>query len=227
MNLTRRELLKWAALAAVAETAAESSQPSAQADEIPGGPSSDLVLWYREPASGWGKALTLGNGRLGAMVFGGTDLERVGLNEDSLWSGGPYDPAPTVDAGVLEQIRQLSFAGKLKDAQILANKLQGTPRTEAAYQTVGEIQLAFSGHQTVTAYRRELNLDTAIATVTYTLDGIDYKREVLASPVDQVVVIRLTASQPGKLTFDTTFVTPLPGAKIQAVASDSLTLDAR
>jgi alpha-L-fucosidase 2 len=227
MNLTRRELLKWAALAAVAETAAESFQPSAQADEIPGGPSSDLVLWYREPASGWGKALTLGNGRLGAMVFGGTDLERVGLNEDSLWSGGPYDPAPTVDAGVLEQIRQLSFAGKLKDAQNLANKLQGTPRTEAAYQTVGEIQLAFSGHQTVTAYRRELNLDTAIATVTYTLDGIDYKREVLASPVDQVVVIRLTASQPGKLTFDTTFVTPLPGAKIQAVASDSLTLDAR
>jgi alpha-L-fucosidase 2 len=198
-------------------------EPALADTPTPAAPS-DLILWYRQPAGQWGDALVLGNGRLGAMVFGGTAHERIGLNEDTLWSGGPYDPTPTVDPDILTQIRQSAFAGKLKEAQDMANSLQGRPNIQSAYQTVGEIQLNFSGHEAATEYRRELNLDTAIATVTYTVAGVHYKREVFVSPVDQVVVISLTADQPGKIAFDTTFATPLPGAQIEAVPMDSITL---
>jgi alpha-L-fucosidase 2 len=227
MNLTRRDVLKMTAAAFLTKGLTGSFLDRAYADAPPNDTASDLLLWYRKPASGWGDALVLGNGRLDAMVFGGTSFERIGLNEDTLWSGGPYDSAPTVEPGILAQIRELAFAGRLRDAQNLANKLQANPKMQAAYQTVGQIELTFPGHQAATDYRRELNLDTAIASVTYTVDGVHYKREVFASPVDQVVVIRLTADQPGKLTFDTTFSTPLPDSKTETIAPDTLTLIGR
>jgi alpha-L-fucosidase 2 len=227
VNLTRRGLLKLATLLALDKTAFESLVLPAWADDGAAGPRPELVLWYRKPAGGWGDGLVLGNGRLGAMVFGGTGVERIGLNEDTLWSGGPYDPAPSVEPGVLAQIRQLTFDGKLHDAQNLANKLQGTPHIEAAYQTVGEIQLTQPGHETFTDYRRQLDLDTAIATVTYTVDGVRFTRDVFCSPVDQVVVIRLTADKPGKITFETTFSTPMPEGKVEASALGRLILTGR
>jgi len=169
----------------------------------------ELKLWYREPARNWGAALALGNGRLGAMVFGGTELERIGLNEDTLWSGGPYEPSTEVSAATREEIRNLMFAGKYRDAQNMANKLQGTPNSQASYQTVGEIQLAFPDHQKATDYRRELDLNDATVTVSYRVKGVNFRREMFVSPVDQVVVVRLTADQPGKLDFTASYTSPL------------------
>lgn len=103
-------------------------------------PESGLKLWYREAARNWGSALALGNGRLGAMVFGGVELERIGLNEDTLWSGGPYEPSTEVSSATREEILKLMFAGTYGDAQNLSNKLQGTPNSQASYQTIGEIR---------------------------------------------------------------------------------------
>jgi alpha-L-fucosidase 2 len=227
MNLTRRELIKMGVLSALAETVPNPFNAPLRAEGSPAPSASDLILWYRQPAQSWIDALVLGNGRLGAMVFGGTAQERIGLNEDTLWSGGPYDPAPNVDPDVLTQVRQLTFSGKLREAQGVAESFQGQPRLQAAYQTVGEIQLAFPGHQTASDYRRELDLDTAMATISYTVDGVRYKREVFASPVDQLLVIRLTANQPARLTFDTTFISPMPDARVEGVGMDSLTLSGR
>jgi alpha-L-fucosidase 2 len=228
MTISRRRLLKMTALAAFGSSLPGGIVRRARADEAGSTAPSDLLLWYRQPAATWLKALPLGNGRLGAMVFGGVNQERIGLNEDTLWSGGPYDPAPTVEPGVLDQIRQLTFAGKLHEAQGLAGKLQGTPHMQAAYQTVGEMQLAFPGATPVPPdYRRQLDLNTAIATITFTQDGVRYQREIFASPVDQVVVIRLTADQPGKLTFDASFTSPMPNPKVEVIGPDTLTLYGR
>jgi alpha-L-fucosidase 2 len=172
-------------------------------------PAQSLILWYRQPANGWGNALPLGNGRLGAMVFGGTSQERIGLNEDTLWSGGPYEPSTEVSQATRDQIKNLMFAGKFRDAQNLSGKLQATPDSQASYQTIGEIQFAFPGHEKVNNYRRQLDLDTAIATVTYSVGGVNYRREVFVTPVDQVVVVRLTADKPGRITFSTSYTSPL------------------
>jgi alpha-L-fucosidase 2 len=177
------------------QTTADSAQP--------------LLLWYRQPATQWGAALPLGNGRLGAMVFGGTARERIGLNEDTLWSGGPYEPSTEVSRQTRDQIKALMFAGKFREAQGLDNKLQGSPNSQASYQTIGEIQLTFPGYEKATNYRRQLELDTAIATVTYKLDGVSFRREVFVSPVDQVVVVHLTADKPGRVTFSASYTSPL------------------
>jgi alpha-L-fucosidase 2 len=227
MHFTRRELIKMGLFTAFAETLPDPFSTRARADVAAGNAASDLILWYRQPAQDWIQALVLGTGRLGAMVFGGTGQERIGLNEDTLWSGGPYNPAATVPPEVLTQVRELTFAGKLHEAQDMAEAFQGQPRQQAAYQTVGEIQLAFPGHETASDYRRELNLDTAIATITYTVAGVKYMREIFASPVDQVLVIRLSADQPGKLTFDTTFVSPMPDSRLDTMGNNVVTLSGR
>ena len=119
---------------AMAETA-----PSAPAE-----PASPLVLWYRQPASQWVEALPLGNGRLGAMVFGGVETERLQLNEGTLWAGGPYDPVNPQAKDALPEVRRLLFDGKFDEAKKLVNeKLIGTPRSQMQYQTVGDLQLTF------------------------------------------------------------------------------------
>jgi alpha-L-fucosidase 2 len=178
----------------------------------PGSPDPDgeppLVLWYRNPASEWIQALALGNGRLGAMVFGETAAERIGLNEDTLWSGGPYDPAVQVDPTVLREIRRLMFEGRNQEAQHMAEALQGQPRFQSSYQTVGELQINFPGHDTVSDYRRELNLDDAMVSITYKVGGVTFKREMFSSPADQVIAVYLSADQPGQITLDTTMTSP-------------------
>jgi alpha-L-fucosidase 2 len=175
----------------------------------PAAKESDLILWYEKPATRWIDALALGNGRLGAMVFGGTAAERIGLNEDTLWSGGPYEPSTEVDPKTRDEIKRLMFEGKFRDAQNLSNKLQGTPNSQSSYQTIGELKLDFPGHEKATDYRRELDISTAIATVSYQSEGVEFRREVFVSPVDQAVVIRITADKPGKVNFSTTYESPL------------------
>ncbi|MBC7785669.1 MAG: glycoside hydrolase N-terminal domain-containing protein [Burkholderiales bacterium] len=210
--------------AASATSAASATGPAASAPlRLIGSappPSAPLSLWYRQPARNWIDALALGNGRLGAMVFGGVESERIGLNEDTLWSGAPYDPAVEVDPAVLAEIRRLSFEGNYKAAQNLSNKLQGNPGGQTSYQTVGELRLAFAPRGPVENYRRDLDLDSAVATVSYTADGVKYLREYFISPIDQVITIRLTADKPGKISFDTMLWTPQQEPQVSTAGTD-------
>jgi alpha-L-fucosidase 2 len=165
-------------------------------------PSEPLSLWYRQPAKQWVEALPVGNGRLGAMVFGGVAQERIQLNEDTLWAGGPYDPANPNALEAWPKVRELIFAGQYREAQnLISQKMMAKPLTQMPYQYVGDLLLTFPDANGVTDYRRDLNLDTAVATVVYTIDGVRYTREVFSSPVDQVIVVRLTADKPGRVAF--------------------------
>jgi alpha-L-fucosidase 2 len=184
-------------------------------------PADALTLWYRQPARDWIQALALGNGRLGAMVFGGVNQERIGLNEDTLWSGGPYDPAVECATNTLADIRRLYFAGEKHAAQNLANQLQGQPNHQASYQTIGELRLDFTTMTKVENYRRELDLDTGIAGVSYTADGVKFTRELFATAVDHIIVVHLTAEKPGQINFVMTYTSPLD-TKIEAVLPDEV-----
>jgi len=165
-------------------------------------PAEPLSLWYRQPARQWVEALAVGNGRLGAMVFGGVAQERIQLNEDTLWAGGPYDPANPDALEAWPKVRELIFAGQYREAHsLIAQKMMAKPLTQMPYQCVGDLLLEFPDANGVTDYRRDLNLDTAVATVAYVIDGVRFTREVFSSPVDQVIVVRLTADQPGKVAF--------------------------
>jgi alpha-L-fucosidase 2 len=172
-------------------------------------PAEPLSLWYRQPAKQWVEALAVGNGRLGAMVFGGVAQERIQLNEDTLWAGGPYDPANPDALEALPKVREWIFAGQYREANnLISQKMMAKPLTQMPYQCVGDLLLQFPDANGVTEYRRDLNLDTAVATVAYTIDGVRYTREVFSSPADQVIVIRLKANKPGKVTFTAGMRTP-------------------
>lgn len=166
-------------------------------------PAGALTLWYTRPATNWEReALPLGNGRLGAMVFGGPARERLQLNEDSLWAGGPRDCNNPEARAALPEVRRLLFAGRPVEAMKLAGeKMMGRPMTLRPYQSLGDLRLEFPGHEAAQDYRRELDLDTAVARVRYRVGEVTYTREVFVSHPDQVLVLRLTASAPGRLTF--------------------------
>jgi alpha-L-fucosidase 2 len=175
-------------------------------------PAEPFSLWYRFPAAtltNWTEALPVGNGRLGAMVFGGIKRERLQLNEDTLWAGGPYDPANTNALAALPEVRRLIFAGQYANAQrLVGEKMMGTPMRQMPYETVGELFLDFPDGDVVENYRRDLNLDTAVARVSYSAHGVKFTREIFSSPVDQVIVVRLAADQPGQISFRAALQTP-------------------
>ncbi|MEU0803779.1 glycoside hydrolase family 95 protein [Streptomyces sp. NPDC005970] len=169
----------------------------------------ELALWYPRPAAAWLEALPIGNGRLGAMVFGGTDTERLQLNEDTVWAGGPYDPASPQGLSNLPEIRRRVFAGEWAGAQDLIDEtFMGNPLSELPYQTVGELRLTFPAQGEVSNYRRELDIDSAVTSVRYTQGGVAYRREVIASHPDQVIAMRLTADTPGSVSFTAAFDSP-------------------
>ncbi|MEJ2081705.1 MAG: glycoside hydrolase family 95 protein [Acidobacteriota bacterium] len=168
-----------------------------------------LRLTYENPASKWTEALPFGYGRLGAMVFGGIRDERIQLNEDTLWAGGPYDPNNPHALENLAEARRLIFAGKYREAhELVDQKMLAHPRGQLPYETVGDLRLAFLDLGEVSDYRRELNLDTAVTSVTYKAGGVTCRREAFSSPVDQVIVIRLSADQPGRVSFAASMTTP-------------------
>jgi alpha-L-fucosidase 2 len=171
---------------------------------------SPLTLFYTNAAVKWTEALPIGNGRLGAMIFGGVGREHLQLNEDTLWAGGPYDPNNTNALAALPDARKLVFDGKYDDAEkLISDKMMAVPLRQMPYQTLGDLFLDFGTNDApVEDYRRDLDLDTAVATVTYTVNGVHFKREMFSSPVDQVIVIRLTADQPGQISFTARMTTP-------------------
>ena len=158
------------------------------------------VLWYRQPAKSWTEALPLGNGRLGAMVFGGVADERIQLNEDTLWDGFPRDVSNPDSLPALPEIRSLLFAGKNKEAVALASRtMMGRPSQVKSYQSLADLRLEAPGLAGAQNYRRTLDLDSAVATVSYVTEGVTYTREAFASAPAQVIVVRFTASTPGRL----------------------------
>ena len=163
---------------------------------------SPLELWYDEPAASWNHALPVGNGRLGAMVFGGVQRERIQLNEETLWSGGPYDPVVEGAHEALPQIRAYLFEGDFERAHDLFGRtMMGVPYEMMKYQPFADLWLDFPDHESATEYRRELDLADGVVRVSYVAGGVRYRREVFSSAVDQVVAVRITADRPGALTF--------------------------
>jgi alpha-L-fucosidase 2 len=161
-----------------------------------------LRLWYRQPAATWNEALPIGSGKLGAMVFGGVGEERLQLNEDTVWAGEKRDRLNPAGPDAVRDVRRLLFAGKAAEAEALADKaIISTPRRMPPFQTLGDLTLQFTPAAAATGYRRELDLDEAIARVRFTIGPTSYTREVFASAVDKVIVVRLTRDGPGKIAF--------------------------
>ena len=163
---------------------------------------SRLKMHFDTPAAEWNHALPVGNGRLGAMVFGGTAHDRIQFNEETLWSGGPYDPVVEGAYEGLPEIQRLMFEGEFARAHDLFGRtMMGKPYEMMKYQPMGNLLLNFEGHERVENYRRELDLDRAVATTTYSVEGVEFRREVFVSAVDQVIVVRISANKPGMINF--------------------------
>ena len=197
------------------------SIPAAAADSTP---VSSLVLWYDRPAVAWNQALPIGNGRLGAMVFGGVKDDRIQFNEDTLWTGSPHEYHHPGAAEHLPAIRRLLSEGKQREAEQLAlREFMSIPLRQKAYQPFADICLRFPKHDEVTGYRRQLDLDTAVVTTTYRVGEVTFERQVFASHPDQVLVARIVAGKPGQLSFSARLDSPHKSAQTKA-AGDRLVL---
>jgi alpha-L-fucosidase 2 len=184
-----------------------------------------LKLWYARPAAKWEEALPVGNGRLGAMIYGGTEQEHVQFNEDTLWTGQPHEYEHARAAEHLPAIRKLLAEGKQREAESLAMQhFMSVPLRQKAYQPFGDLRLRFAGHQQVADYRRELDLDAALATVRYRVGDVTFTRRVFASHPDQLLVVSLSADKPGRLSFTAALDSPHPSAHTRAVGTDQLAL---
>ena len=165
----------------------------------------DPALWYKQPAADWSEALPVGNGRLGGMVFGGVPEERIQLNEETIWAGQKHDRVNPDGFQNLSEVRRLLFAGKPVEAESLAQRtLIAIPKRMPPYQPLGDFLLKFQGQDTISGYRRELDLDSAIVRIRYRSAGVVFTREVFSTAADQVLVVRLTCDRPGRLTFSAT-----------------------
>jgi len=163
----------------------------------------NLKLWYEKPAAIWEEALPLGNGRLGAMIYGGTAEDHIQFNEETLWTGGPHDYSNKGAYAYLERIRELIWQGKQKEAEDLAlEKFMSVPLRQEKYQPFGDLWLTFPGHDKATGYRRELDLSTAVCRTSYDLGGTAFTREYIASYPDNLIAINLACSKKKALTFD-------------------------
>ena len=165
-------------------------------------------LWYNKPASHWLEALPIGNSHLGAMVYGGTETEEIQLNEETFWSGSPHNNDSHESLAVLPEVRRLIFEGKEYQASKLIDKHFVKGPHGMRFLPLGSIKLKLD-HKDVSNYRRELSLGNAVATTTYTCDGVKYERTVFASQADNVIIVQLKASKKKKLEFDVDFTSQL------------------
>ena len=165
-------------------------------------------LWYNKPASHWLEALPIGNSHLGAMVYGGTETEEIQLNEETFWSGSPHNNDSHESLAALPEVRRLIFEGKEYQASKLIDKHFVKGPHGMRFLPLGSIKLKLD-HKDVSNYRRELSLGNAVATTTYTCDGVKYERTVFASQADNVIIVQLKASKKKKLEFDVDFTSQL------------------
>ncbi|ALJ06753.1 alpha-L-fucosidase [Pseudalgibacter alginicilyticus] len=180
-----------------------------------------LVLWYDTPAANWNEALPLGNGRLGAMVYGNPEHENIQLNENTLWAGGPHRNDNPKAKEALSEVRELLFKEKYNEAHRLANeKFISKTSHGMPYETVGNLRLNFENQENFSNYYRELDIENAINTTSYTVDGVTYKREIFTSFSDQVIVMKITANEEGAISFRATMDRPEP-AKVSVYTEDN------
>lgn len=209
-DVTRRQAIKVGAVGAGGLLLPLQWTATARASSVPPPEvqaAGDLALWYDEPAGDdWLRALPLGNGRLGAMVFGNPGTERLQLNEDTIWAGGPHDSSNPEALAALPEVRRLVFEDRWAEAQDLINEhMLSNPVGQLAYQTVGNLRLTADGTSGATEYYRQLDLTTATALTSFVAGGVRYRRETFVSSPDQVVVMRLTADAPGSVSFTAAF----------------------
>lgn len=169
----------------------------------------NLKLWYSQPAQNWSEALPIGNSRLGAMVYGGTEREELQLNEETFWAGSPYNNNNPNAVHVLPIVRKLIFEGKNKEAQRLIDANFLTRQHGMSYLTLGNLYLEFPGHKDATGFYRDLNLENATTTTRYQVNGINYTRTTFASFTDNVIIMHIKASQPHALNFNVSYNCPL------------------
>jgi alpha-L-fucosidase 2 len=186
--------------------------PAAAADparQDTSNPQQAMVLWYRQPAGRWLEAMPLGNGILGAMVFGGVERERIALNECTFWSGRPHDYNGPEAIKYFPQIRDLVFAGKFQEAEKMADAhFWGVPAAQQAYQPLGDLLLSFDGVEKAADYRRELNMETGVATVSYRAGDAVFTREAFISYPDRVLVVHAAADKPGRVSVEAQLKSP-------------------
>jgi alpha-L-fucosidase 2 len=188
-------------------------------------PQNDFTLWYDKPAEKWVEAMPLGNGRLGAMLYGNPAHEELQLNEETLWAGAPNNNPNPKAKDQLPRIRQLIFDGKYREAQAACDSnIQSKTNHGMPYQPLGSLWLTFEGHEQFSDYYRDLDLETAVATVRYRVGEVEFKREVLTSFAAQVVAIRLTASKPEQLSFSMQLSSPQTST-VRAQGGNALTLE--
>jgi alpha-L-fucosidase 2 len=182
----------------------------------------ELKLWYAQPAAKWEEALPIGSGRMGAMVFGGTAEERIQFNEDTLWTGKPHDYVREGSGEVLGEIQKAMFEEK-DVSDLVRKKFLSDPVRQKAYQPFGDLRFSF-GHDNATDYRRELDLDSAIATTRYKVGDVTFTREVFASHPDNAIVIRITADKPGQVGFTLKMDTPHKKHERETVGKNGIRL---
>lgn len=183
----------------------------------------NLTLTYDKPATNWNEALPIGNGKLGAMVFGGAAQEHLQLNEETIWAGEPGNNVPKNTFDSIQKIRKLLNDGEFQKAQDLSNRTYPRKATKdlnygMPYQTMGDLFIDFKGHENFTKYQRTLDIEKAVSTVSYKANGATFKREIFSSFADNVVVIRLTSNKRGNLNFSISASTP---HKVQSVFTQS------
>lgn len=185
-----------------------------------------LKLWYDHPSGkSWENALPIGNGRLGAMIYGNTDTETIQLNEHTLWSGSPNRNDNKLSLDSLAALRKLIFDGRQKDAERMANRIILSQGSHGQmFEPAGELHLAFNGHERFTNYSRELDIERAVAKTSYTVGNVTYTREALASFPDRVIVMHLTASKPHSISFTAYYSTPQPKATVKVTAGKQLAI---
>jgi len=188
----------------------------------------NLKLWYNTPSGKtWENALPVGNGRLGAMIYGNVDTETIQLNEHTLWSGGPNRNDNPLALDSLNAIRKLILEGKQKQAEQLANKVIISKTSHGQmFEPAGELHLAFPGQDNYSNYYRELDIEKAVSKTRYTVDDVTYTREAIASFTDRVMVMHLTASKPNSISFTAFYSSPQPKVEVKTTLSKQLTFAA-
>lgn len=223
MDLSRRQAL----LSATAAAAIGASRVEAGEEAAPPADPATSILWHDKPAASWPEAHPIGNGRLGCMVFGGIKRERLQLNEDRFWSGGPYTNLNPAAREALPKVREMIFAGRYAEAEAYAQThVQAVPQRNMSFQSLGDLLIDHLDLEETSveqvAYRRELDVDGAVSRVRFTGNGVTVTREIFSSAVDQVIAVRIDLGG-APVSLDCGFATGQP-ATTTAEGADTLML---